>query len=443
METSAPKPSRAFATALLTLLASFLIILSGSAPAQASHYRANQLTWHAGATPGAVEFHLSGSWRCTFYSDPCTLVPGETLTSGFVDTGDGGSLFPDLIVVSVDVANDVVTAEGHADYTYAAPGSYVAFAEDCCRLSGSGGHMNNPDGSVRFETLVNLGATSASPVGLVPPIVDCPLNAVCTFGVPATDPDGQPLTWRLSTADEAAGVGGGFAQPTGASVNATTGAYTWDTTGAALAPSGSTFYSTQVMIENVVGGVVVSRAAVDFFIRLGSNSTNAQPIFVTPTPANGDVINGTTGSPVTFSVSATDADAADIVTPSVLGAPAGATFTPTNGNPATGSFTWTPTARGRLLGDDPRQRQPRARRRAADRHAPHHVGRVATRHRPWTQDRTCRVSEGAFDHAQRHRQRHRAGDHAMDCDPRRRRGRGRNLHVRRCRGHRHHGVLHR
>ena len=154
---------RAFATALLTLLASFLIILSGSAPAQASHYRANQLTWHAGATPGAVEFHLSGSWRCTFYSDPCTLVPGDTLTSGFVDTGDGGSLFPDLIVVSVDVANDVVTAEAHADYTYAAPGSYVAFAEDCCRLSDSGGHMNNPDGNVRFETLVNLGGDEREP----------------------------------------------------------------------------------------------------------------------------------------------------------------------------------------------------------------------------------------------------------------------------------------
>ena len=344
MKTVAPKPSRrAFATALLTLLASFLIVVAGGAPAQASHYRANQLTWHAGATPGAVEFHLSGSWRCTFYSDPCTLEPGDTLTSGLLDTGDGGSLSPDLVVASVDVANDVVTAEGHADYTYAAPGSYVAFSEDCCRLSDSDGHMNNPDGNVRFETLVNLGATSASPVGLVPPIVDCPLNAVCTFAVPATDPDGQPLAWRLSTADEA---GGGFVQPTGASVNATTGAYTWDTTGAALAASGSTFYSTQVMIENVVGGVVVSRAAVDFFIRLGSNSTNAQPVFVTPTPANGAVINGTIGSPVTFSVSATDADATDIVTPSVLGAPAGATFTPTNGNPASGTFAWTPTAAG-------------------------------------------------------------------------------------------------
>ena len=373
--------------------------------------------------------------------DPCTLAPGETLTTGFVETGDGGSLYTDLIVVSVDVANDVVTAEAHADYTYAAPGSYVAFSEDCCRLSGSGGHMNNPDGNVRFETLVNLGATSASPVGLVPPIVDCPLNAVCTFGVPATDPDGQPLAWRLSTSDEAAGVGGGFAQPTGATVNPTTGAYTWDTTGAALAASGSTFYSTQVMIENVVGGVVVSRAAVDFFIRLGSNSTNAQPIFVSPTPANGGVINGTIGSPVTFNVAATDADAADVVTPSVLGAPAGATFTPTNGNPASGSFTWTPTAAGdysvTLLAADNHGLG------AVPRTVTLHITRpVATLRRPWTLDRTWRAPR-AVRHAERHGQRHRAGDDTVDCHPGRRRRRRRDLHVRRSRGNRHHGHLHR
>ncbi|MEO5853001.1 MAG: post-COAP-1 domain-containing protein, partial [Nocardioides sp.] len=210
-------------------------------------------------------------------------------------------------------------------------------------LSSSSGHQNNGDGNVRYETLVDLAATSASPVGLVPPIVDCPINAVCTFSVPATDPDGQPMAWRLSTAVEA---GGSFVQPTGASVNANNGLYTWDTTGAVLAATGSTFYSTQVMIENVVGGNVISRTAVDFFIRLGSNSSNSQPVFTTPTPANGDVVNGTVGSPLSFGVAASDADAADTVTLSVLGSPAGATFTPSAGNPATGSFAWTPTAVG-------------------------------------------------------------------------------------------------
>ena len=35
--------------------------------------------------------------------------------------------------------------------------------------------------------------------------------------------------------------------------------------------SGQTFYSTQVMIENVAGGRVVSQTAVDFFIRLSNN----------------------------------------------------------------------------------------------------------------------------------------------------------------------------
>ena len=101
-----------------------------------------------------------------------------------------------------------------------------------------------------------MSATSASPIGLVPPIVDCPVEAVCAFSVPASDPDNQPMRWRLATGVEAGGFVGGFTQPAGAAIDAATGVYTWDTHGALLASSGSTFYSTQVMIENVVGGNV-------------------------------------------------------------------------------------------------------------------------------------------------------------------------------------------
>jgi hypothetical protein len=334
--------------ALLAVVGSLVAVTLGTtAPAAASHYRANQLTWHAGAAPNAVEFHLSGSWRCTFFADPCDVAPGEVVTTEYVDPGDGaGYVEVEMLVVSVDVANDVVTADGHATYTYGAPGAYVASSSGCCRLSSFNGHLNNGDGDIRYETLVNLPATSASPVGLVPPIVDCPVEAVCTFSVPASDPDNQPMRWRLATAEEASGYDGGFTQPSGASIDATSGLYTWDTRGAELAPTGSTFYSTQVMIENVVAGTVVSRTAVDFFIRLGSNSTNAQPVFVSPTPANGAVIAASVGAPMSFQVAAQDSDATDVVTPSVLGAPSGATFTPTPGNPATGTFSWTPTAVG-------------------------------------------------------------------------------------------------
>ena len=213
------------------------------------------------------------------------------------------------------------------------------------------GHMNNGDGAVRFETIVErLGQTSASPLSLVSPIVDCPLNALCSFTVPAADADGQGLNWRFATAAEASRIVRlRSAQPAGATINASNGLYQWDTTGAALAPSGPTYYSTQVIVENVVAGVVVSKTPVDFFIRLGSGSTNQQPVFVAPTPADGSVITGNVGALLSFGVAATDPDTGDTVTLGMLGQPAGSSFSPTAGNPASGTFSWTPTTPGDYL----------------------------------------------------------------------------------------------
>jgi Putative Ig domain len=326
-----------------------IALIGGAETASASHYRANQLNWHQD-TGNTVEFHVTGSWRCTFFfASPCSASIGDTFSAGSMAFGDGTSVFPTFTVTSVDVTNDVISGEAHVDHTYPGPGPWTAAVQDCCRLSSFNGHMNNGDGSIRYETLVDLGQTSASPVSLVSPIVDCPINALCSFTVPAADPDGQGLRWRFSTSDEAAGTGAAFNQPAGATINATTGLYQWDTTGAPLAPAGSTFYSTQIMVENLVGGVVVSKTAVDFFIRLGSNSTNAQPVFVAPTPADGSVIDGTVGSLMTFDVAATDPDTGDVVTLAMLGQPAGSSFSPTSGNPATGTFSWTPTAAGDYL----------------------------------------------------------------------------------------------
>ena len=102
-------------------------------------------------------------------------------------------------------------------------------------------------------------------------------------------------------------------------------------------------------MENVVDGVVVTKTPVDFFIRLGSGSTNQQPVFVAPTPADGSVITGNVGALLSFGVAATDPDTGDTVTLGMLGQPAGSSFSPTAGNPASGTFSWTPTTPGDYL----------------------------------------------------------------------------------------------
>jgi Ca2+-binding RTX toxin-like protein len=319
--------------------------------AGATHYRANQLSWHK-TGPTTAEFHYSGSWRCSAFFIPCSSASiGDTFVPDFTDFGDGGSASNTLEVTAIDTLNDVVSGEVEFDHDYGtAATAFTASVDTCCRLSAPL-HRNNPDGNFRIETLVDLGKTTASPVSSISPIVDCAKNAVCQFFVPAFDPDGQDLRYRFSAPAE----DGFMVQPgppsatNAATIDATTGQYSWDTTGASENPSGDSFFSTQVTVENVVNNVVVSRIAVDFFIRLGTGSNNQAPVFVSPTPADGTTYNVNVGQTVTFDTKATDADSGDTVTMGMIGKPADATYTTSAGNPATGTFTWTPSATGTTL----------------------------------------------------------------------------------------------
>jgi hypothetical protein len=179
---------------------------------------------------------------------------------------------------------------------------------------------------------------------------------VCSFTVPATDPELDTLRFRFSTTAEAVGTfGGSFVQPgppdapNAASINANTGVYTWDTTGATLGASGfNTLYSTQVAIEDVdATGNVKSKVAVDFLMQLVP-TVGVPPVFVRPpTPTCGSTLTTGVGLPVSFTVQASDTDAGQTVTLNAVGLPAGATMTPalpTSGNPVSSLFSWTPAA---------------------------------------------------------------------------------------------------
>ena len=76
-----------------------------------------------------------------------------------------------------------------------------------------------------------------------------------------------------------------------------------------------------------------------------SLNVQAAPRFeIPPTPSTSDTIVFPVGDMTTFSVRASDADAGDKVTISIVGVPVslGATFVTTGGNPATGDFSWQP-----------------------------------------------------------------------------------------------------
>jgi hypothetical protein len=377
----------------LTLAVTSAVCAALASPAEASHFRNGSFSWKplAGNT---IEFVLQDSWRLDGYQTafgscrkatapliavPCTGAGGlagvgdlivEFIGNTRFDFGDGsptlGSPVGPLmyLVTSVDPANNWLFAvavdpnsfpavDTTIAHTYPQPGNYTASGASCCRILPffeGDAHINNPGGTYRVETVVNVGTGNTSPVSTLPPIVVCPIGAVCSFFVPAGDANGDRLRYRLSTSQEASG-GPLFVQPgPGAAPHAAgitaNGLYSWDTTGATLGPPGSaTYYSTQVVVEDLdTAGNPKSKVAVDFLIRLVPK-VGDPPVFNTPP----EIVCGSTrsvvvGQTTTATVSASDADAGQSVELNVVGLPLGATMTPgvpLFGNPISSLFSWT------------------------------------------------------------------------------------------------------
>jgi hypothetical protein len=310
-----------------------------------THGRLSQINWLT-TGPNTAQIHVVAGIRRSFYSPPPNI--GDSVPYAFINFGDGAHSATSLFIVTyVDVTHDWILAEKNESHTYSGPGPWIADFNDCCRTAPPQ-HINNPDQSYRVETRVNFAATTASPVGSLPAIVDCPREGICQFQIPAIDPDNQPLRFRFATATEAGDTR--FVQPGppqaphAATLDPTTGLYTWDTHGATLSATGDTLYSTQVMIEDRNCGSVASKAPLDFFIRLVP-TTNAPPFFQPPTPPDGTVFTIQAGGTLTVPVSAADNDAGDLVSLAAINLPAGATFlVPNPGNPVAADFVWMPRA---------------------------------------------------------------------------------------------------
>ena len=293
------------------------------------------------------------SLRRSYYDPPPNV--GDTVDLDLdarIFFGDGQIPVDSLYqVVAVDITNDWFVATKDVTHQYAGPGPWTADINSCCRLDPPL-HINNPEGPYRYETLVDF-ATTSSPESSLPPIVDCPQEATCSFPIAAVNPSGEQVRFRMSTPAEAGDIYNSqqFVQPgppyapNAASVSSS-GIFTWNTTGATLNVDLDTYYSTQVMMEAVSSDdTVLSKTPLDFFIRLGTGAPgNNPPIFNPPTPADGSTFTACTGQPFTIGVHAADLDASDVVTLTVVNAPEGSDFTPEPpAHSVNGVLTWTPT----------------------------------------------------------------------------------------------------
>ncbi|MBE7174519.1 MAG: T9SS type A sorting domain-containing protein, partial [Williamsia sp.] len=103
------------------------------------------------------------------------------------------------------------------------------------------------------------------------------------------------------------------------------------------------YTGTNAGIDTIIGSVGTLSDTSYFTWTKGDNIA---PTFTyPPTPADGTEYDVMVGQSVNFSVEASDADAGDNVALTATGIPSGATSTvPANGNPVSGSFSWTPGA---------------------------------------------------------------------------------------------------
>lgn len=223
------------------------------------------------------------------------------------DTDEDGDALS-LQSVSGALHGSVAVVSGQAVFTpeanYNGPASFDYVVSD--------GHGGTASGTVG----VTVNAVNDAPsLSNVPATATIPELASYTFNAQANDVDGQALTFSLVGA------------PAGATINPSTGQFSWTPSEA----QGGTV-SPYVFKVRVSDGVV----NVESDVSLTVTEVNSAP-----TLANIPDQVVTLGGTLTFTATGADADVpAQTLTYSLTGAfPAGATI-----NPATGVFNWTPTA---------------------------------------------------------------------------------------------------
>lgn len=213
----------------------------------ATHFRFGNVSWVArpDVSPTTVDFTISAAFRRCGYagsaSDGCPTVGdsiSELIGQTSLNTGDGTVIGTPLSfeVTAINPIQDWLVGRTIVQYTYAAANNsglpWVAEIATCCRISGNSGHVNNPDGAYRVQAYVDLSGSNRAPASGMTPLVSCELGSLCQFVVPAVDPDGDALRWRLADGTEAAN--GFFAQPPGLAVDPGSGLVSWDTNSVAI-----------------------------------------------------------------------------------------------------------------------------------------------------------------------------------------------------------------
>ena len=309
----------------LVLVAFAAVALAAAGGSSASHLRYSSI---GAQSTGAYSYDLTFAMG----SAGCATV-GSTFSALALLYGDGQSSSPSATVTSSACAGTYLWRYGTTTiaktYDPSLNGQSVTlYSSGSARVSG----LQNATLSfeMRSETSFVVGSGDSPPMTSVPPVVYCTSNTVCEFTIPASDIDGDTLRWRMSADAEM----GGMANPTGMTIDSSTGRVTWDTNGRA-----DGIWATNVTIEELDGVVIKGKTSADFIVAVGNYEL---PTWQAGTAADGTGFVLDFGEAFTLVLGA-DAPAGKNVTISSLGLPAWLTC-PFPAAAASGVVTCTGTA---------------------------------------------------------------------------------------------------
>jgi len=283
MRFSLTQPRRvSISTHLLTLSDSILLLYGGDGSLIAFHDDSG------GGTTERMELDLSAG---TYFIE----VGGYANNSGSV---------------RVELREQQFQPAGPLVHTYGSDEPQLAYIFSCCRIGG----LVNENVQYRVETTVRFDEPNGSPVSSLPPIIKAPVNTPnFSFRIPAIDPEGDALSFRLATDMES-----GIVNPIPRLSVDSTGLVTWDTRGTFP----EQLWTTQIVIEERRNGQLIGSSAVDFIIEM-VNSVGTAP----SCELSQQSFTVRPGERIHFTVSGTDPDP-DTLTLNTEGLPSGAALLP-------------------------------------------------------------------------------------------------------------------
>ncbi|WP_083921231.1 beta strand repeat-containing protein [Cytophaga aurantiaca] len=299
---------------------------------EATHFRYGTMSWEkvSGVSSNTYRITVSQAWRKSFFPG---VVLGGTVNTGTLELGDGTTTAVQLNVTSINPTDDWFYGQFVYIKTYPpipTVRDYTLRFAGCCRISTL---KNAADGDYLSTSVINVGTTNNSPVITVNPIKTAQINTITTIPVGYSEPDGDPVTYRLATAAEMGAAN--YVLPAGTTINATSGIVTFNGNG-------------KLLNEQYALGIIVSdgktSVLADLIVSMVAQSTPPKFDYGV-TPVDGNVFQIAPGQNLSFGVKAFDTDPGSTVFLTAVGLPIGSSFPFVNpANPVATTFSWTPAA---------------------------------------------------------------------------------------------------